>query len=816
MKANGLRADLHVHSRHSKRPSIWFLRKIGCPESFTEPLEIHRIARARGMDLVTITDHNTLAGSLEIAHLDNTFLSEEITTYFPEDGCKIHVLAWDITERQHEDFQQVRGNIYDLVDYLNGQGIRHAVAHPLFSVNDRIRFEHFEKILLLFRILELNGAHDHYQNSTLAEVVRGLKKEHIDHIADKYDIAPRPEKPWRKFVVCGSDDHSSVTIARSYTEVPDADCVDTFLDALGTRAVNTRWLHSGPKVMAHNLYSIAYQYYKHKFNLHRYVDEQMLLGFVEHVLLPSADREGPIGKSVGAPKVDSTVTQLFRPKREFLGDVIQRGAREIISMTPDMLEIVSGGAEPGTDCADPWYRLVNGISEKVLKESLDSMLENLAKGNFFDIFHTLGSAGSLYTMLGPYFIAYNVLTKDRGLCRECIKAFADTSIPSPRRRVNMAHFTDTLYDVNGVARTLQQQVEIARKNNKMLTMITCGPGNETPGVVHFESVGAFELPEYPLMKLHYPPLLEMVNYCHEQRFTHLHAATPGPIGLAALAIARILKLPIYGTYHTALPQYTATLTEAPDLADVAWKYMVWFYNNMDRVYVPSRATGEELAEKGVAKSKIRFYERGIDVERFRPEKRNGFFKSHGLSENEFKLLYVGRVSREKSLPLLVDVMDRVSRIRPDIRLVVVGDGPYLEEMREECRDLPVTFTGFLSGDELACAYASSDLFLFPSTTDTFGNAVLEAQASGVPVVVTDKGGPQENLIPDRTGFVVPAADADAFASVVLKVADDPDGLEKMRFHARGYMRENSFEATYMRLWESYRDTPGPADSARAV
>jgi len=118
MEENSIRIDLHIHSKFSKRPSQWVLQKIGCPESFSEPLDIYRLARLRGMNRVTITDHNRIEGALEIAHLPGTFVSEEITTYFPEDHCKIHVLALDITEQQHEDIQKIRENIYELVDYL--------------------------------------------------------------------------------------------------------------------------------------------------------------------------------------------------------------------------------------------------------------------------------------------------------------------------------------------------------------------------------------------------------------------------------------------------------------------------------------------------------------------------------------------------------------------------------------------------------------------------------------------------------------------------------------------------------------------------
>ena len=120
---------------------------------------------------------------------------------------------------------------------------------------------------------------------------------------------------------------------------------------------------------------------------------------------------------------------------------------------------------------------------------------------------------------------------------------------------------------------------------------------------------------------------------------------------------------------------------------------------------------------------------------------NGFYKRFKVIGKELKLLYVGRVSKEKNLPRLVEVFKKLAALRTGIRLVVVGEGPYLEEMKQALEGFAATFTGFLDGDDLPQAYASSDIFLFPSTTDTFGNVVLEAEASGIPVVVTDEGPP---------------------------------------------------------------------------
>jgi glycosyltransferase involved in cell wall biosynthesis len=143
-------------------------------------------------------------------------------------------------------------------------------------------------------------------------------------------------------------------------------------------------------------------------------------------------------------------------------------------------------------------------------------------------------------------------------------------------------------------------------------------------------------------------------------------------------------------------------------------------------------------------------------------------------------------------------------------LLVVGDGPYSAEMRQKLEGTPCTFTGFLEGEDLAAIYASCDLFLFPSTTDTFGNVVLEAQASGLPVIVTDAGGPQENIIPGETGFVVAGGDEASFLSAIKGLLNNPEQRKRMGQAARRYAQGRSYEIAFQAAWEMYRDRAGLA------
>ena len=822
----GFLVDLHAHSNHSRRPSQWILQKIGCPECFTEPRRLYDVARARGMDLVTITDHNTIGGALEIAHLPGVFVSEEITTYFPEDKCKLHVLAYDVTEAQHDDIQRLRQSVFELVPYLRGQGIDHVLAHPLFAVNDRLTPDHFEQCLVLFNLLEFNGTRDETQNTVLKAVCDSLNRADVERLADKHGLEPFGPTPWVKGYTGGSDDHSSLNIARMHTEVlPDPDAagagavveepgLGALKQALRSGRTMPRGVPATPETMAHNLYGIAYQFYKSKLArknaakftaakhlCFRFADHALDFGRVEPPTFMDRFR-----RQIGHFK---TAYKSIFSKNGSAKELMLREATNLILADPGLRDLADGQVRDVFEVERQWSRFVARGTDRILKQFADRLVEKVAAKKYFDLFHSMGAAGSFYALLAPYFVGYDLFSRERSFCDKVLANFGQKPMHPRQSGLRVAHFTDTFDEVNGVARTIRQQVSLVNRHGKNMRVITCGEPKEMEGVANFAPVGSVELPEYPDIRLHYPPFLEMLAYCFEQDFDFILAATPGPVGLAALGISKILKLPFHGTYHTAFPQYVGALTDDQVLEDGAWRYMIWFYSQMDTVYSPSKAIKKELVDKGLDPDKIVIYPRGVDTARFNPGKRNGFFKLHDQRtgmEKGLKLLYVGRVSKEKDLHVLAETARKLAKLRKDIQLVVVGDGPYLDEMKRALKNTPTVFTGVLEGDDLAQAYASADIFVFPSTTDTFGNVVLEAQASGLPAIVTDKGGPVENIVPDKTGLIAEAGNPDSFLRCILHLADYPERLTYMGEAARRSMEGRTFDATFLRTWEIFGET----------
>ena len=793
------KADLHVHSRFSDRPSEWVLRRIGSPECYTEPKVIYERARRRGMQFVTISDHNCIQGALEIAHLDGVFVSNEITTYFPEDRCKIHVLAWGISGEQFEEIQRLRENIYELRDYLWKEQVAHACAHPLYSINDRLTLDHFEQLLILFNTFEaMNGGRNRRGNELVASVLRMLNREEMEEMANRHRIAPNGDTPWMKGCTGGSDDHSGAFIAKGYTVCPDSATGADFLNHIRDRKSNSGGLDGTPLSFAHSLYSIGYQYYRDRF----------------------------FGSSSGGDDlVLRTMGEIFgREQTEVrLKDRVLYYAKKVTRRTqkPAELEFKQFiSSETSRLFGDEWLRddyvddparfetlnsqtfqMASKISNELFFHFTKKFMKRLSNGSIFGSIEALSALGPVLLGISPYLFSFAHQNRDKRFLAEVGARFLGVR-PELERKVRKAWFTDTLDEVNGVTTLVHKMCQLAEKHEHDLRLVSFSETMPSyPGKVqNFKPVGKFQLPENESVTLAFPPLLDILEYCDRERLDELIISTPGLAGLAALAVGKLLDLRMVGIYHTDLPQYIQYYTDDEAMEATAWRYLRWFYEQMDLIYVPSRVYSHQLTAKGFAASKLRLFPHGADAERFHPRYRDPEWWQRFGANGGLKVVYVGRVAKEKDLDVLVEVYRQLAARRPDSSLAVVGDGPFLQQMRDGLPYSNVVFTGFLHGEELSHAYASSDIFVFPSTTDTFGNVVLEAMASGVPVVVSDRGGPKEIVQHGRTGLVTKARDAADLLSGVERLMNDSTLRQEMSGHCRSYAEKQSWERIYLNFW----------------
>jgi len=318
---------------------------------------------------------------------------------------------------------------------------------------------------------------------------------------------------------------------------------------------------------------------------------------------------------------------------------------------------------------------------------------------------------------------------------------------------------------------------------------------------NFRPIGEFELPEYELQKLSFPPFLQILDYIQREQFTEIIISTPGPIGLSGLLAAKMLNLQTSGIYHTDFPQYIRILTEDRFLESLAWNYMHWFYGQFDTVFVNSEQYRKSWVDRGIDPEKLKILPRGLDTDLFTPAHRDtNFWERHGSKNGAVRLLYVGRISREKDLDVLAAAFGQLRKEGLPVNLLMVGHGPYSQALAENLPE--AIFTGYLEGEELAKAYASSDIFVFPSTTDTFGNVIIEAQACGLPVIVSDLGGPKELVSHGLDGLITKSHNVEDFTNAVRTLVNDPQLRADMAKNARQRVVDRSWPSAFRKFWSA--------------
>src|SRR5687768_15608944 len=257
------RIDLHCHSDASNKAAEAALNAISCPECYSEPEQVYAQAKQRGMDFVTITDHDTICGVSQIASRPDVLVGEELTCWFPEDNCKMHVLVYGITSEDHERLQQLAPNIYDVAEYVERNRIAHSVAHPIYRQNDKLERWHLERLLLMFKGFEcLNGAHSALHREAFEPVLNRLTRQEVQKLSERHGLLPRWPEPWFKARTAGSDDHGLLNIGRTWTEFPpETRTVEDVLQCLREGACQPGGEAGSSAKLAHTFYSVAVRYY---------------------------------------------------------------------------------------------------------------------------------------------------------------------------------------------------------------------------------------------------------------------------------------------------------------------------------------------------------------------------------------------------------------------------------------------------------------------------------------------------------------------------------------------------------------------------
>ncbi len=752
------RADMHVHSTASELSKLGIQRSLSLPECATPPAEVYELAKRRGMDFVTITDHDTIDGALAIAHLPDTFISEELTVWFAGEPQAVHVLCYGITPEDHDWLQNHNDSVENCAAYLQEHGITTALAHPFYAVEAPLTARHRRRLAQLFPIWETrNGSR-----------AKELNLPAFVYIETHGGTA-----------IGGSDDHAGIDIGRTFTQTPRAATPQEFLahvregraEAHGAQGSAAKWTHAA---MSLAIRSLAPSEQTSRPN------PEAVLQIVERVMREGDVRRGRAGTDLGPDDARALL-------RSWLASMELNPALD----EQTLLELLQEGELSHPDLC----RRARRIHERKLAQAVHEIVAD-PEATVRDLGRHATTLFDACIPAIPYAAAAAFLGREK---------FKLTRSDGDRPRVALV--VDGLGGMHGVTHTVQQIRERGVPGYEVEVI-----GTDCDVDRRLSAVAEIDIPFYRDLQVGVPSLPAIVETLAEGRYELVHLCSPGPAGIGAWLLARVLDLPVIGSYHTELAAYAGLRSGAAQLEAIAGAALGAFYGACDVVLSPSPASDQRLAELGIASTRVARWERGVDLDRFDPRQRDA-----EMFGGRFNVLYCGRLTREKGVDLLADAFLHAHDEDPRLHLVLAGGGPEESLLRERL-GAHATFLGWLSGADLPKAYASADAFMFASRTDTFGQVILEAQASGLPVVAVAEGGPLSLIADGETG-VLSAPRPEALSAALLSVVRAPALRERLRKTALATVQERTWDASLRQLAAGYRSAllrsaaPGHARAA---
>jgi phosphatidylinositol alpha 1,6-mannosyltransferase len=349
--------------------------------------------------------------------------------------------------------------------------------------------------------------------------------------------------------------------------------------------------------------------------------------------------------------------------------------------------------------------------------------------------------------------------------------------------VRIALVTDTYTpQVNGVTTIVRRIVEVLGRARQHVVVVAPGYPGLQPGAADNElRVPSVAFPPYPAIRLSLPQPRRVAHFLDRFRPDLVHVMTEGPLGLLGRGYALRRRVPLATSYHTDFPQYTRYYRLRP-LEPQVWQWLLWFHRPAAFTHTPGEAVRAELARRGLAR--VRVWGRAVDTTLFDHRKRDvGFRRRFGVSDSEALVLHVGRLALEKNLDVLVEAWSLARKqLGGAVAFLFAGDGPLT---RRCTAAMPwAIHLGVLPPAVLSVLYASADLCVLPSRTETCGLVALEAMASGLPVIAADAGGFRESVTSWSNGVLIPPDDARGFASAVARLVLDPALRHRMSEQAR--------------------------------
>lgn len=807
-----LRIDLHCHDLNSDVPDELWGRILRLPETWLETEQLAKCLKNYGTDLMTITNHNNARSCWDMQDKGiDVLVGAEFTCHYPDLNVAVHVLTYGFTPAQEEKLKKLRKNVYHFAEYTAANNLPTVVPHPLYFYTNKNKpsMDLFEKHVLMFERFEvLNGQRDLWQNMLAVEWLQNIDEAKIDLWQRKHGLNPANfcRHPYRKRFTGGSDDHMGIfagssgtmlhvpDLARRRQHVPlsqlaleallDGDMAPyghvleseklsvSLLDYFCQVAINMEdpglfrmFLHRGSlrdKVFCLIIGNAMQELKRHNYTLRFFKTfHDALSGKKPHWLV-----NWKVAKDYKPILAD--IVQIAQVKRQ----QPERYADEIANLIPNMFRQLGEllVKRVGDSVKKQWHAGTEGSFEPdtlVRKFEVPSHVRSLfssgggARRKDMTAINLADAADKLSfpalatgAVCGASFMAVHSMYKNRAFLNQFAEGFGRCQ--HPKRALWL---TDTLFDKNGVSSVLQSTLDYVRQQDLPIDFLVCSNDITSGPHLHVvKALGEFSVPNFGNQMFRVPNILDIQKIFLDGGYDRVICSTELLMGLVAQYLKNAFQVPAYFYMHTDWLDFFQRNTKLETQGlDRVRRVLRAFYKCFNGVFVLNTEHRQWLTGAAMGLRETQVFKTAHWVEDWFepcPQPRDHVFP--GLAAKDPVLLFVGRLSEEKGVMDLVDVLAKVRQQHPRTRLVFAGTGPAENRLREALPD--ALFLGWVDRRDLPRLYSAADLLILPSRFDTFGCVVLEAMKCALPVAAYDTKGPRDIIVNGVNGLLADTAE----------------------------------------------------------
>ena len=843
-ESNCLKVDLHCHDHNSDIPDELWGRILRLPETWLKTKELVSLLKANNMDVITVTNHNNARSCWKLKDKGiDVLVAAEFTCYFPEYELFIHVLTYGFTEKQEDELNNKRKNIYEFLRYTTLNDIPVIMPHPLYfyTKNEKIDLGLFEKLAVMFQRFEvLNGQRDLWQSVLTLNWAQTLTEEKINAYAIKHKLNPKefgvdPSKP--KILTGGSDDHTGIFAGQCGTNL----YVPNLKERLKSEKASALALEA---IKLGNMTPFGTIGENQKLNI-ALLDyfSQVATKITDPGLLRIMLHRGSAWDKIGCFAVSNFLLEMQKNKKAmkfftFIHDALRgKKPNKLIKWKTSKnyrfcFEYLERIADSKHKSPEEFVTTVNQVIgelftflnklmaakiEETISENKSPLLSRISTEEITRKFEVPSQLTALFfgnsvkkdnmsnvkvekllnhlsfpllintVLAGASVASTRVLYQNR----ELLNNFAGY-IGKNRHENKALYLTDTLRDKNGVSNSLSGKLKEIQKANLPIDFLVCHDEILPEPHLHVvRPIASFCIPHYEDQEIRIPDLMQIAKIFYEGGYDRIICSTEGPMAFVSLFIQQMFNVPSYFFMHTDWIDFIKHSTDLNQYErDRVRRLLRALYNRYDGIFVLNSEHKKwltdyemQLAPEKVFLTAHHTQPRNLNLRRI--EKSDII---PGATKQTPILFIACRISKEKGLFDLPEILGKAKQKIPDLRIVIAGQGPATNALKAQLPD--AVFLGWQNKRQLAELYLTLDLFIFPSKFDTFGNVILESFVHGMPTLAYNTKGPKDIIQHNVNGYLVDTIDD--MSDKIIEFYSNDSHRKQMKKNA--IIRANEYQA----------------------